>query len=360
MFEPHDQRRAGAHDQRQSAQGVINMPSLTNASSLSHRVRLWLASLVVALLALPVAHAQSGDPWPSRPVKIVVPYVAGAMGDMVARRLTEGLRQELGQPVLVENRPGAGGNIGTRAVEQAAADGYTVLLAATNNFTINQFLYKDLGFDPLQRLEPVTVLVDVPSVIFIPAGVPASNFTEFVAWARANPGKVNYGSPGSGTTPHLSAEAINRAFSMGMVHVPYKGASQAITALMAGEVHFYLVGAGVGLPHVRSGKLRALAVASAEPLTVLPDTPSFAKAGITGVNASNWWGVAAPAGTPPALVNRLQQALCKVLAEPANEQALTQLGVIRACNTPAQMRAQLAREAEGWRRALPEMKIQVE
>jgi tripartite-type tricarboxylate transporter receptor subunit TctC len=328
--------------------------------SLVSRARIALAGLLAAALAAPAAIAQSSDPWPSRPVRIVVPYVAGAMGDMVARRLTEGLRQELGQPVLVENRPGAGGNIGTRAVEQAAPDGYTLLVAATNNFTINQFLYKDLGFDPLQRLEPVTVLVDVPSVIFIPASVPATTFAEFAGWARANPGKVNYGSPGSGTTPHLSAEAINQAFSLGMVHVPYKGASQAITALMAGEVQFYLVGAGVGLPHVRSGKLRALAVASSTPLAVLPDTPSFAKAGITGVDASNWWGVAAPAGTPGPVVERLQQALCKVLAEPATDQALTQLGVLRVCNAPAQMRAQLAREADGWRRALPELKIQVD
>jgi tripartite-type tricarboxylate transporter receptor subunit TctC len=319
--------------------------------------RLMLVAL--AGVALP-ALGQTGEPWPSRPLKIVVPYVAGAMGDMVARRLTEGLRAELGQPVLVENRPGAGGNIGTRAVEQAAPDGYTVLVAATNNFTINQFLYKDLGFDPLQRLAPVTVLVDVPSVIFVPTSVPATTFSEFVSWARANPGKVNYGSPGSGTTPHLSAEAINRAFSLGMAHVPYKGASQAITALMAGEVHLYLVGAGVGLPHVRSGKVRALAVASATPLSVLPDAPSFAKAGITGVDASNWWGAALPVGTPQPIVERWQRALCKVLSEPANDQALTQLGVIRVCNSSSEMQAQLLRETEGWRRALNDMKVQLD
>lgn len=337
---------------------------MLSAETTRHSYRsFWLASLVLAITAvcMPVpVLAQATDAWPSRPVRIVVPYVAGAMGDMVARRLTDGLRQELGQPVLVENRAGAGGNIGTRAVEQATPDGYTLLIAASNNFTINQFLYKDLGFDPLQRLEPVTVLVDVPSVIFVPAGLPVTSFAEFVTWARAHPGKVNYGSPGSGTTPHLSAEAINRAFSLGMAHVPYKGASQAITALMAGEVHFYLVGAGVGVPHVRSGKLRALAVASRSPLSVLPDAPSFETAGITGVDASNWWGVAAPAGTPAALIDRLQRAFCKVLGEPATAQALIQLGVLPVCNSPAQMRAQLAREAEGWRRTLPELKVQVD
>lgn len=319
-----------------------------------------LALGLAGALFSPAAPAQPAEAWPNRPVRLVVPYVAGAMGDMVARRLTEGLRQELGQAVVVENRAGAGGNIGTRAVEQAAADGYTLLVAASNNFTINQFLYKDMGFDPLQRFEPVTVLVDVPSVIFIPASLPVSSFAEFVAWARANPGKVNYGSPGSGTTPHLSAEAINRAFSLGMAHIPYKGASQAITALMAGEVHFYLVGAGVGAPHVRSGKLRALAVASRIPLAALPDVPSFEKAGITGVDANNWWGVAAPAGTPAAVIDRLQRAFCKVVADPATEQGLSQLGVTPVCNSPAQMRAQWIREADGWRRTLPDLKIQVD
>jgi len=326
--------------------------------------RIAVFGLCAAALALsvhsPRARAQSSESWPSRPIRIVVPYVAGAMGDLIARRLTEGLRQELGQSVLVENRPGAAGNIGARAVEQAAADGHTLLLAPTNNFTMNQFLYKDLGFDPLQRFDPVTILVDVPSVIFVPAALPATTFGEFAAWARDNPGKVNYGSPGSGTNPHLSAEAINRKFSLGMAHVPYKGAAQAITALMAGEIHFYLVGAGIGLPHVRSGKLRALAVSSATQLSVLPDTPSFAKAGITGIDASNWWGVATPAGTPGAITDRLQRALCKVLSEPGNEQALTQLGVLRICNSPSEMRAQLAREADAWRRTLPELKISLE
>lgn len=325
-----------------------------------HRACLALMLALVTSLAPVSALAQSPEGWPGRPVRLIVPYVAGAMGDLVVRRLADGLRQELGQPVVVENRAGAGGNIGTRAVEQATADGYTLLVAASNNFTINQFLYKDLGFDPLQRFESVTVLVDVPSVIFIPASIPVTSFGEFVTWARANPGKVNYGSPGSGTTPHLSAEAINRAFALGMVHIPYKGAAQAITALMAGEVHFYLVGAGVGAPHVRSGKLRALAVASRTPLSALPDVPSFEKAGIAGVNANNWWGVAAPAGTPAMIIDRLQRAFCKVVADAATEQALFQLGVIPVCNSPAQMRAQLIREADGWRRTLPELQIQVD
>ena len=231
----------------------------------------YVAALLLAACSL---GACAQDAWPAKPVRVVVPYVPGAMGDVVARLLSENLGKELAQAFVVENRPGAGGNIGTRAVEQSAPDGYTLLMAATNNLTINQYLYKDLGFDPLKRFEPVTVLVDVPSVLFVPASVPARDFREFVAYAKANPGKVNYGSPGSGTTPHLSAEAINRAFGLGMTHVPYKGASQVVAALLAGEVHFYLAGAGVATAHVKSGKLRALAIASSARHAAAPDVPT--------------------------------------------------------------------------------------
>jgi len=318
----------------------------------------------IPLLALAAAGggavAQTGESWPARPLRVVVPYVAGAMGDVVTRRLADGLRIELGQGIVVENRPGAGGNIGTRAVEQAPPDGYTVLVAATNNFTINQFLYKDLGFDPLKRLDPVTVLVDVPSVLFVPAGVPAQSFREFASFAKANPGKVNYGSPGSGTTPHLSAEAINKAHALGMTHVPYKGASQVVTALLGGEVQFYLAGAGVGAAHVKAGKLRALAVAAKARLEALPEVPTFVEAGLGAINASNWWGVAVPAGTPKAVVERLHAALCKVLGEPQTRAAMVQMGNVPVCNAPAEMQRQLADEAAMWQRTLPSLGVKAD
>lgn len=313
--------------------------------------------LAAALLAVaPLSQAQ----WPEKPIRLVVPYVAGAMGDVVARLLTESLRAELGQAVLVDNRAGAGGNIGAKAVEQSAPDGYTLLVPATNNLVINQFLYKDMGYDPLKRFEPVTILVDVPSVLFVPAALPVRSFGEFTAFARANPGKVNYASPGSGTTPHLAAESINRAFGLGMTHVPYKGASQAVAALLAGEVQFYLVGAGVGMPHVRSGKLRALAVSNERRLETIADVPTFAEAGITGIQASNWWGVVAPAGTPRPVIERLRGALCKTLAEPATRNALAQMGNVPVCNSTADMARQLANEAAYWKRTIADMNVKVE
>ena len=306
------------------------------------------------------AFAQSNDSWPARPVRVVVPYAPGAMGDVVIRRLSDGLRSELGQTIVVENRPGAGGNIGTRVVEQAAPDGYTVLIAATNNFTINQFLYKDLGFDPLKRFDAVTILVDVPSVLFVPAGLPAQTFREFVTWARANPGKANYGSPGSGTTTHLAGEAINKAFGLGMTHVPYKGAGAVITALLGGEVQFFLGGAGLGAAHVKAGKLRALAVAAKTRLDALPEAPTFAEAGLVAISASNWWGMAVPAGTPKPAIDRLRSAVCKTLAEPQARAAMVQMGNVPVCNTPAEMQRQVAEEAAIWQRTLPGLGVKIE
>jgi len=309
---------------------------------------------------LPHASAQSPETWPNKQVRLVVPYVAGAMGDVVARRLSDGLRSEWGQPVLVENRPGAGGNIGTQHVEQSAADGYTILLAATNNFTINQFLYKDLALDPIKKLEAITVLVEVPSVIFIPATLPVNNFREFVNYAKANPGKVNYGSPGSGTTPHISAESINKMFGLGMTHIPYKGASQAVAALLAGDIQFYLVGAGLGAPHVKSGKLRAIAVSSKSRLDAFPDLPTFTEVGLGAINAANWWGVAVPTGTPRTIAEKIHHAFCKVLSEPVNKASMAQMGNIPVCNAMADAQKQISDEAMGWQRNLPGLNIKID
>jgi tripartite-type tricarboxylate transporter receptor subunit TctC len=319
-------------------------------------------SIVIAnaLLATQIVATPVRAEWPERPVRLVVPYTAGSMGDVVARLVTENLQAVLGQPFVIENRTGAGGNIGARSVEQSPPDGYTLLLGATNNFVINQFLYKDLGFDPAKRFEPVTVVVDVPSVLFINSGTPARTFREFVTYAQANRGKLNYGSPGIGTTPHLSAEEINRRFDLSMTHVPYRGASQVITALIAGEVQFYLAGAGVGAEHVKQGRLRALAVSNPRRLEVLPDTPTFVEAGIAGVNATNWWGLVAPVGTPQSVVNRLRESVCGALADSKIKASLVQLGDVPVCNSPPEMARQIADEAAYWQRTLPGLNVKLE
>ena len=319
----------------------------------------WLRFLPL-LCTVAAAGAQAQPAWPDRPVKLVVPYVTAAMGDLIARLISEPLRAELGQPFVVDNRPGAGGNIGARAVEQAAPDGYTLLVAAANNLVINQFVYKDLGHDPLRRFEPISVIVDVPSVLFFPAAIPPRTFREFITWAQANPGKVNYGSPGSASTPHLSAEAINQAFKLGMTHIPYKGASQVITALLGNDVQFYLGGAGVAGSNVKEGRLRAVAVSHPTRIEALPDTPTFKEAGLGSLNASNWWGLVAPKGTPAAIINRIHGALCKSLADPGIRARIAQFGNVPVCNTPAEMTRQLADEAAYWQKAVQVLGIKAD
>ena len=310
-----------------------------------------------ALLLLPFAALAQ---YPDKPVRIVVPYVGGAMGDVVSRLLAEELRPKLGQPVLIDNRPGAGGNIGTAAVAAAEPDGYTLVVGATNNFVINQFLYRGMGFDPLEKLAPVTILVDVPSVIFSPAQVPAKTFAEFAQWAKASKGKVNFGSPGAGTTPHLSAALISKTRELGMTHIPYKGASQGVTALLANEVQFYMGGAGLGAQHVKAGKLHALAVSSERRVAALPDTPTFKEVGLGDIKASNYWAVAVPQGTPNDVVQKLSQAFRGALTAPSAQERFAKLGVVPVGTTPAETAQRWREEAEYWGKAVKEMDVKID
>ncbi|HWI38353.1 MAG TPA: tripartite tricarboxylate transporter substrate binding protein [Burkholderiales bacterium] len=318
--------------------------------------RLFGALCLGLCLLVPLAAAAQ---WPERPVRIVVPYAPGAMGDVISRLLTDELRQALGQPVIVDNRTGAGGNIGTAAVANAEPDGYTILVGATNNFIINQFLYSGMGFDPLERLTPVTTLVDVPSVIFLSAPMPA-RFDEFVTYARAHKGKLNYGSPGAGTTPHLSAELISRTRDLGMTHIAFKGSSPGITALLANQVQFYMGGAGLGAQHVKAGRLHAVAVAAQRRLDVLPETPTFAEVGLSDIKASNWWGVAVPRGTPPQIVRRLHEAFSAALAAPAAKARFEALGVAVVGGTPEDAARRWRDEADYWGKAVKEMGVRID
>lgn len=317
----------------------------------------WMLALAAICVCAPFAARAE---WPQKPVRIVIPYVGGAMGDVVTRLLADNLRQSLGQPVIVENKPGAGGNIGTRFVAEAAPDGYTVVVGATNNFVINQFLYKDMGFDPLAALEPVTILVDVPSVIFINTQTPAASFAEFVAYARANKGKLNFGSPGGGTTPHLSGALISKTRDLGMTHVPYKGAAPAMAALLANEVQMYLVGAGIGAPHVKAGKLRAVAVSSPKRLDTLPDAPTFAEVGLGDINASNYWAAAVPKGTPRPVVQKLHDAFLAAIAAPEAQARFAALGVIPIGSNSAETAVRFRQEAVYWEKAIRETGAQID
>lgn len=313
-----------------------------------------IKQVVGAVLCLAAFATSAQSAWPDKPIKFVVPYGAGAMGDVVSRLLAEELRSKLGEQVLVENKAGAGGNIGTGAVAHAAPDGYTFLVAATNNLVVNQFLFKNLGFDPLKAFDPVTMLVEVPSVIFMSADVPVKTFAEFVAHAKSNKGKLNYGSPGIGTTPHLSMFKIDKKLGLDMAHVPYQGSAPGFQALLANQVQVFMGGAGLGLSHVRAGKLRAIAVSAKDRLGVLPDTPTFQDVGLGDIKASNWWALAAPHGTPDAVVERLSKAIQEVMQQPKLRERFAQLGVMPIAEGPKVMGEQLAEEIKDWERSVAE------
>jgi len=315
--------------------------------------------LFLLLLALPgcVLNAQA---WPDRPIRLVVPYPPGAMGDTLARMLSERMQPALGQPVIVENRAGAGGNIGAASVAKPGGDGHTFLIAATNNLVINQHLYPNMPFDPLKALQPVTMLVDVPSAIFVHAKVPANTLQAFMQHAKAHPGGVNYASPGSGTTVHIFSEALNQRHGLHMMHVPYKGAAQALTAVLGEEVQMLAIGAGVGAPHVRTGKLRMLAISGSHRSSAFPDVPTFAQAGLHDIVASNWWAVAAPADMPADTVQRFRDELARAMTQPGIAQRLQELGAVPVLNTPGEMALQLQREALFWGQMVRETRVKLD
>jgi len=323
---------------------LIFEPYLFTKGNPMRLINLFRCCAAFAALFTSLTHAA----WPEMPIRIVVPYAAGSAGDLILRQMLPGLQTRLGQPLVVDNKAGAGGNIGAMDVVRAKPDGYTLLLGATNNFVINQYLYKGMGFDPLQALAPITKVADVPSVLFINSNVPALNYREFAAYAKANLGKVNFGSPGNGTTPHLSGVALSDAMGAQMTHIAYKGAQPGVTGLLGNEVQMFLVGYGVAGPQLSGGRIRALAVVSNERLKVLPDTPTAREAGLPDGLLSNWWGLAAPRGTDPSIVKRIADEIRAMQSQPATQQFLSAQGFSGAANTPEDFARQLAREAVQW------------
>ena len=302
-----------------------------------------LAALAPALMP-PAARAE----YPEHPIRVVLPYAPGAAGDIAMRQIQPMLEKRLGQPVVVDYKTGAGGNIGMQDVARAKPDGYTLVLGATNNFVINQFLYRKLGFDPLADLEPVGKLADVPAFIYIGAQVPATDYRQFEQYARAQAGKLNYGSPGMGTTPHLSAYRLSQAMGANMTHIAYRGSAPGVQALLANEVQLYIGGYGVAAAYLPQGKVRALAVAAPERFAGLPDVPTAAQAGMPDAVQGNWWGFAAPKGTPADRIARFAGALHEVLALPEVRQAYLASGFVPAQDSPSAFGAAWRNEAKQW------------
>ena len=294
------------------------------------------------------AQAQSTS-WPDAPVKIIVPFTAGGASDVLTRVLAEKLQTRLGQTFIVDNRTGAGGNIGMEAVKNAAADGYTISSATIGTLSINQFLFAKLGYDPVADFAYVTMIWENCNVFVVAPQHPAKTVQEFLAWARKQPKGVTFGSAGVGTTPHLAGELFRVRAGITALHVPYRGAAQSMPALMAGDTDFAIDNIASYMPLIKAGKVRALAVTSSTRWPTLPDVPTMAEAGIPNFIVTSWGAFVVPKGTPVAIVNKLSAAVQAIAAEPAVQQRFLDTGARAVASTPAETAAFAERERVKWK-----------
>ena len=293
-----------------------------------------------------IARTTWAQAYPARPVRILVGFAAGGNFDIVARLLGQSLSEQFGQPVIVENRPGASSNIATEAVVRAPADGYTLLLGGAVN-AVNATLYDKLGFNFISDLAPVAGVVRFPNVMTVGASFPAKTVAEFIAYAKANPGKINHGSSGNGTTQHLAGELFKMMTGVDFLHVPYKGGSQAITALLGGQVQVLFEALPPSIPHIKSGQIRALAMTSAARSGALPDVPAASEF-VPGYEASGWNGICAPRNTPAEIIEKLNKVVNASLADPQLKARLADLGATTLAGSSADFGKLIAEETEKW------------
>jgi tripartite-type tricarboxylate transporter receptor subunit TctC len=301
-----------------------------------------------ALLIAALGSSSAAQTYPNKPVRVIFPFQAGGAGEIVFRMLMPTLEQRLGQRIVFENRTGAGGNLGAQAVASAAPDGYTLLLPATNVLVVNQFVFANMPFDPAKAFTPITIVAAIPSVFYVNPRVPAMTLQEFIAFAKANAGKVNYASPGNGTTPHLNVELLAQLSGARLTHVPYRGLPDAMNALLSGDVQLYLAGLAPGRGNLQAGKLRAIAVGSRERLPALPDVPTAIESGFKDFEAANWFALVAPAGTDTAIVERWVTEIQYALQQPDVKKRFAEGGLLPGGIPSADFRARLAREAKLW------------
>jgi tripartite-type tricarboxylate transporter receptor subunit TctC len=304
----------------------------------------WLAGAALALFVAPL-WAQA---YPVRPVRLVVPFTPAGATDVLARLIGEELGRRLAQPVVIENRPGAGGNLGAQLVARAAPDGYTLLMAPTSIYSIAMTLYKDPGFDVARDFAPVSTLANVPHVLVAHPSLPASTVKELLALAKARPGELTIASQGTGTVSHLEAEMLQQMGGIELTHVPYKGSAPALVDLMGGRTQIMFDSIASAMPQVRAGKLKAMAVAAEKRASVLPNVPTVAEAALPGYRAESWLGIVVPAGTPRAVVERLNRELNALLADPKVHQTLVERGFEPQASTPEQFAQRIRGDVLAW------------
>ncbi|MCM5680457.1 tripartite tricarboxylate transporter substrate binding protein [Schlegelella sp. S2-27] len=298
---------------------------------------------LVTLLALAAGTAQA-QAYPAKPVRVVVNFAPGGAADQIARAVGQPLQEALGQPVVIDNKSGSGGNIGGAEVAKAASDGYTLLMSSGGMVSVNPHIYRKMSFDPMKALTPVAAAARVSVYLVTRPEFPARNVAEFLAHAKARPDQLTFGSPGNGSSPHLAAEMMNSQAGLQTRHVPYRGAAPALTDLLAGQIDF-LLDPGVALPHVQAGKLKLLAVGGPQRSPLFPDVPTLDESGLRGFDADTVFGFYAPAGTPKAVVERLNSEINRILALPAVRERITALGGVPAPMTPEEFGAKAGEDS---------------
>ncbi len=323
----------------------------------SRALALPLALACAALTAIPATAAQAADAWPARPIQLIVPFAPGGTTDVLARLVAEGLTKRLKQSVIVENKPGAGANIGAATVAHAAPDGYTLLLATPGPLAINANIYKKLNFDPEKDFAPVAYVADVPNVILAYPGTGLKNVQDLIDYAKAHPGKLNWASPGVGSTAHIELELLKQMTGVDIVHVPFKGASQVSADLIAGHVELAGDNVPTALGYINSGKEIALGVTSDKELDVLPGVKPVG-ATVPGYLLLSWFAIVAPAGTPPAVVSRLNKEVDTIVNDAAMRDKFHTLGAIPVGGPPEKLARQITSEQARYRKLLPNAKEQ--
>ena len=317
----------------------------------------WIAAAAIAVVP---ALSLAADPWPSKPITYVVPFAPGGNTDTLARIIGPKVSTALGQPVVIENKPGAGGNIGSDFVAKAKPDGYTILGGTISSHAINASMYPNMPYDPIKNFEPITVLGQAPLLLVVPADSPYKTVKDLLDAAKAKPGSLSFASAGNGTSPHLAGELLKSSAKIQATHVPYKGSGPAVTDLLAGHVQFMFDTALIVGGHIKAGKLRPLAVTSSKRTSLFPDVPTLAEAGVPGYEIGSWQAVYAPAGTPKPIVERLNAEIVKALKSPDVAERFAGLGMEPVANTPAQMAEFNKAEVAKWAKIVKEANIKAE
>ena len=319
----------------------------------------WLGAALVPL-ALAFSWGASAQTFPTKPIRIVVGFAPGGNTDVVTRLVAVRMQEMLGQPVVVENKPGAGGVLATDFIAKAPPDGYTLLMSSLGPHTVSPFLLKTVTFDPVADLAPVSNVSVNALMLLVSPSVPAKTVPEFIAYAKANPGKLNYGSSGVGSTTHLSGEVLSSMAGIKLVHIAYKGGPPALAALLAGDTQFMFSNLSDALPQSKSGKLRALAVTTASRVKQVPDMPTIAESGLPGFDVAPWNGVVAPGKTPPEIVAKLSDTIQRIVREQAFRDKMFEIGSEPIGDTPEHFRATVASDIQRWSRIVREAGIKAE